>query len=270
MLKFGVVTDLHYADIDTLGTRYYRDALAKLEACVAEINHNCCDFMVELGDFKDMGHTPEDSLKFLQDIEAVFAGFNGPRFHVLGNHDLDNISKNQFMSLIENSGIEPGATYYSFDCRGYHLVVLDANYHPDGTDFGNGNFDWPEAWIPQFQLDWLENDLRKTCLPVIVLAHQMLDKGTGLHYVDNAAQVRQILEADGKVKAVFQGHNHKGGYSLLNGIHYCGLPALIEGEGLENNAYALVTAAADGRIMIRGYGSVSDRVLEAILPLRTK
>ncbi len=39
-IVFGVVTDVHYCDADTQGSRYYRDSLAKLTACVDAFNTN--------------------------------------------------------------------------------------------------------------------------------------------------------------------------------------------------------------------------------------
>lgn len=33
-LRFGMVTDPHYADVDTRGSRYYRQSLAKMKESV--------------------------------------------------------------------------------------------------------------------------------------------------------------------------------------------------------------------------------------------
>jgi hypothetical protein len=82
----------------------------------------------------------------------------------------------------------------------------------------------------------------------------------GSHYVNNAADVRGIFEDSGKVAAVFQGHNHKGGYNLINGIHYYTLKAMCEGPFPQNNAYAVVEMSAD-RITINGYANVDDMEL---------
>jgi hypothetical protein len=37
-LRFGMVTDCHYADVDSAGTRFYRESLDKLSECVAHMN----------------------------------------------------------------------------------------------------------------------------------------------------------------------------------------------------------------------------------------
>jgi len=252
--RFGIVTDCHYADADALGTRFYRESLDKLTECVALMNAERVDFLIELGDFKDQNRPPVEqrTLSYLQASEKVLQGFDGPTYHVLGNHDMDSISKMQFLTHVENTNIDSGRGYYSFDLNTLRCVVLDANYKADGTDYDHGNFDWTDANIPSEELDWLKQNLASAPGPVIVFIHQLLD-GIGSVYVNNAADVRQILQASGKVLAVFQGHHHSGSYSNIAGIHYYTLKALVEGSGPENNSYAIAEVYPDGGIIITGY-----------------
>jgi hypothetical protein len=211
-------------------------------------------FLIELGDFKDQDTPAVESrtLRYLQEVEAVFREFRGPTYHVLGNHDMDSISKRQFLTHVTNTGVAGGRAYYSFDVKGLHYIVLDANYRADGSDYDHGNFDWKDTNIPGRELDWLEQDLAASQGPVIVFVHQLLD-GTGSVYVKNAPDVRQILHASGRVLAVFQGHHHEGSYSRIDGVHYYTLRALVEGHGEDNNSYALVQVHPDEHVMITGY-----------------
>ena len=105
---------------------------------------------------------------------------------------------------------------------------------------------------------WLEADLEVTEKNTVVFVHQRLDDENNSHGVKNAQEVRKILEQSGKVLAVFQGHDHRGAYSDVNKIHYCTLPALVDGTGLENNAYAIVQIRGDGSIEIDGFGKLKD------------
>ena len=261
-LRFGLVTDCHYADADTAGTRFYRHSLDKLGECVEAMNEQQVDFLVELGDFKDQQNPPveQKTLSYLRAVESVFCKFDGPAYHVLGNHDADSLSKAQFLTNIKNTGIDPGRSYYSFDFNGVHFVALDANYKSDGSDYDHGNFDWTDANVPPAELQWLRRDLAASSGPVIVLVHQLLD-GAGSHYVKNAAEVRQIIEQSGRILAVFQGHLHDGDYSLINGIHYYTLKAVVEGPGPENNSYAIVEVRPDKSITITGYRKAVDNQL---------
>lgn len=265
LIRFGLVTDVHYADTDARGSRYYRDSLAKLKECVALMNAEQVDFLIELGDFKDQDEPPMESysLNYLRTVENVFRKFTGRRYHVLGNHDLDSISKNQFISVIKNSGIARDRTFYSFDRNGLHFIVLDANFTSEGAPYCRGNFDWRDTNIPPSQCDWLGEDMKTTELPTIVFIHQLLD-GEGDVYVNNAAQVRKLLENSGKVLAVFQGHYHQGSYNVINGIHYYTLKALVEGPAPENNSYAVVEVFSNHDIIVTGYRNAVSQDLNAI------
>ncbi len=158
--------------------------------------------------------------------------------HTIGNHDHFGISA--------KSGIEVGSpgfgkqmfqerigpTYYSFDHKGYHFIVLDTiQLTPDRS--------W-EARIDQAQLDWLAADLGKVPAggPIIVSGHVPLVTAFGSYpgpapggsgttppsahpqlSVANAWQVLPLLEKH-NVLAVFQGHTHINEVITFRGIHY--------------------------------------------------
>jgi len=262
-LRFGIVTDPHYADLDHRGNRYYRESAAKMTECVTLMNEKKVDFLIELGDFKDQAQPPTENstLAYLRTIERVFQKFNGGNYHVLGNHDVDSISKGQFLAIAANTNIPCESHYYSFDLKGVHFVVLDANYRADGLDYDSGNFTWTDANLPKAELAWLQRDLASTSKPVIAFVHQQLD-GKGSHYVKNAAAVRLILQKHQRVLAVFQGHNHAGHYSHIEGIHYYTLKAMVEGPGEKNNSYAIVEIHDNHDITVTGYHKAIRKTLE--------
>ncbi len=253
-VRFGIVADAHYADAPSKGVRHYRESVPKMTECVSLMNDEKVDFIVELGDFKDQDRPAVEgrTLEHLETIEGIFAQFSGPRYHVLGNHDLDSISKQQFLARVENTGIASEAGHYSFVARGLHFIVLDANYTSDGSDYDHGGFSWTDANVPPEQLDWLSSDLASASTPVIILSHQLLD-GEDRRCVRNAAQVREILEKSGRVLAAFQGHHHEGQYSRIDGIHYYTLKAMVDGAGDESNSYAIVEVRDSHDIVVTGY-----------------
>ncbi len=265
LLSFGIVTDVHYADRDPLGSRNYRESIAKMTECVKLMNEKKVDFFIELGDLKDQDTaiTEELTLKYLDAIEKVYGQFNGPRYHVLGNHDVDSISKEQFTDRVENTGIDKGSTYYSFDLNGLHFVVLDANFKTDGSDYDRGKFDWTDTNIPLKQLNWLRKDLGSTSKPVITFVHQQLDVA-GSTGIKNGPQVRQVLQDSKRVLAVFQGHHHPGHYSYIEGVHYYTLKGLVEGSGVLNNSYAIVEVYEDDSILVTGYRKALSKELKGL------
>jgi hypothetical protein len=253
-LRFGLVTDTHYADIEPRGSRPYRESAAKLRDAVARLNGERLDFLLELGDFKDMSEPPVEiqTLEYLRTIESVFAGFQGPRYHVLGNHDEDSISKAQFLEIVENTGIPKDRSYYAFEKKGIRIIVLDACFSADGTPYERGRFEWADCSIPATELAWLERELAASETPVIVFLHQQLD-GEGAYFVKNAADVRRVLEVSGKVLAVFQGHRHEGMFTRINGLPYYTLKGMIEGRGPDQTAFAVVEVEPDREIRITGF-----------------
>ena len=265
-LQFGLVADIHYADREPLNQRIYRDSLSKLGECVEKLNESDAEFLIELGDFKDQDDPPDEqrTLSHLRAIEEVFQRFDGGTYHVLGNHDVDSLSKAQFQANISNTGISPERTYYSFDSHGFHFIVLDANFSSDGTDYDHDQFDVYDTNIPSAELDWLEQDLTASENPAMCFIHQNLHEDEQ-PAVCNAAEVRSILETSGKVLAVFQAHVHTGGLYHVNGIYYYGMRAMVEGHAPESSSYALVDVRPDNSIIITGYRrAVAERLVPVV------
>lgn len=265
VVRFGVISDVHYADREPSGTRFYRQSLVKVNEAVDRMNQEKLDFVIELGDFKDQDAVPNEAntLKYLTDIESVFRKFDGPAYHVLGNHDMDGISKQQFLERVENSGIPKTKSYYSFDRNGVHFIVLDGNFTKDGKAYDHGNFSWDDTSIPEEEIVWMKSDLNLNQLPVIVFVHQMIDDSKGVKQaVQNAAEVRQILEQSGKVLCVFQGHVHEERYNRINGINYYSVIGVIDGDGPENSAYMIVDVNSDGSLKIKGFRKATNRSME--------
>lgn len=245
--RVGLVTDLHYADKPTKGTRHYRDTLGKLAEAAEHLTTDKPDFVVELGDFIDAADSVATEQDYLRRVSEVFNTIPATKHYVLGNHCVDTLTKEEFLS-----GVGKQESFYSFDVGGVHFVVLDACFRSDGEPYGRKNSVWTDANVPRHELDWLKADLKATDRPVIVFAHQRLDEA-GKHAVKNAAAVRTIFESSGNVSAVFQGHSHKNDHQEIAGIHYATLVALVEGAGPENNGYSLLDVLADGTIRVTGF-----------------
>ena len=265
-LRFGIVTDLHYADNEPKGSRYYRLSRQKLHDAVDAFNRSGLDFIIELGDLKDTNpnRDPETTLGFLDDIEAELQRFGGPVYHALGNHDMDCITREEFLQHTRNPGKARGRSYYTFKSRGIQFFVLDANFNEDRTPYSRGNFSWKKAYIPDEEIEWLRRELQRSRKPAIVCCHQLLDSFSDVRpevCVSNAAEVVSLLEESGRVLAVLQGHHHRGSYSQRAGIHYWTMRAMIENDYPAHNSYAIVTVEADGNITIEGFADCESRSL---------
>lgn len=256
LIKVGLMTDLHYADKPPTKTRFYREALAKLDEAVEVMNREKPALVVELGDFIDQADSVDREIEWLRTMESHFARLSMPRRYVLGNHCVGTLTKQEFAANTKASG-----SFESFEAGGVTFVILDSCFRSDGTPYSRKNFDWKDANVPKDELSWLDSQLSKASGPVIVLAHQRLDADKA-HAVQNAAEVRSLLEKSGKVLAVFQGHSHKNDYQQIAGIHYTTLVAMVEGSGVENNGYTMLDVFADGSLRLNGFRKQANRDLK--------
>ncbi len=258
LLRAGLMTDLHYADKESTKTRFYREALGKLDEAVAYYNREQPALVVELGDFIDQADSVELETEWLKVMESHFAKLEMPRHYVLGNHCVGTLTKQEFAQHSQAAG-----GHAAFEHNGVTFLILDACFREDGVPYERSNFHWQDANLPPNELAWLESELGKAGGPVIVLAHQRLDLDKA-HAVRNAAEARALLEKSGKVLAVFQGHSHKNDYQQIAGIHYTTLVAMIEGSGLENSGYTMLDILSDGSLRLHGFRRQESRVLNRI------
>ena len=206
-LKFGVISDIH-PDI-------MHDGEHRLQVFLEAAAKNKVDFIIELGDFcfAKVANVP---------FRDLWDKFPGDKYHVLGNHDMDICSKEEYMEFV---GMK--SRYYSFDKGNFHFIVLDPNnLFVDGKyiPYKNGNFyvdtSQREHLDPE-QVEWLKKDLASTDKRCILFSHECFE-----NTVQNRELVRGILEAENercgfkKVIAAFSGHDHTNYTKEINGITY--------------------------------------------------
>ena len=142
-VRFGLITDLHYADKPPAGRRHYRETPAKLAEAADHFRREPIEFLVELGDLIDAADSVEDELRYLDRIDRDFAEICPRRYYVLGNHCVDTLTKREFLD-----GVGRKEAHYSFDRGGVHFVVLDACFRSDGEPYGRKNSKWTDANVP--------------------------------------------------------------------------------------------------------------------------
>jgi len=279
-LRFAVIADPQFADKVTDGSatattsRCYRGTPAKMDSAVAFYNRlapSTPAFLLILGDYVD-GYTQSvsDSTKTMADLDTMNARtgrFQGDIYLVLGNHEQTSLNKTDIHS---KSLSKIKQNFYSFDVGPFHFVVLDGNYTSNGAHYSRlAPWTWTDTWIHKPQRDWLIADLRAAGdRPTIVSIHQNLNGASTDDYsVNNADTIRTILETNGNVTHVFQGHKHEGGYTRINGIHYITFQAMLNcpiaatGTGTANgNNYSLVTIR-DTTMFIDGQMRSPDRTV---------
>ncbi|KAK9726658.1 hypothetical protein RND81_05G228800 [Saponaria officinalis] len=240
LFSFGVISDVQYADIPDgrsfLGVpRYYRHSVLVLQRAVKKWNDlQNLKFSVNFGDIVD-GFCPKDqSLNAIKKIAHEFQKFNGPVYHMIGNHCLYNLPREELLPLL-NIHTNNSCAYYEFSpSPEYRFVVLDGfdisaigwpkdhpktlealrvlneknpnldKNSPAGLEGLKRRFLMFNGAVGKEQLEWLDRvleDATELKQKVIVCCHLPLDPG----------------------------HDHKGGYSVdSHGIHHRVLEAALE------------------------------------------
>jgi len=149
LFRFGVVTDVQYADIAD-GTsfggtpRFYRNSLLNLRcaalSCLdATVSRPCHREVVadwrtrsglvcalHLGDILDSFCPREESVDALRRVITTFDGLQQPVYHTLGNHCLANLPRPVLNAALGISGDGAGSSYYTAVLHpGFRLVMLD-------------------------------------------------------------------------------------------------------------------------------------------------
>jgi Icc protein len=191
------------------------------------------EFVIQGGDhIDDALEVPRERATELFDLYTkAESALDIPVYHTIGNHDVFGVAN-------ASSHGDPlygkrmyqeryGNTYFSFNHRGYHFVILDSIQILDTTY---------EARVDAGQIAWLEKDLAALAAgtPVIVITHVPLVTGAssytalradkvGKVFIQNAWQILPLLEKQ-NVLAVFQGHTHINEVVTFRSIPYvsCG------------------------------------------------
>lgn len=206
-LKFAIASDFHSLDVP--------DGCERIASFIKAADDEDVDFIIELGDYCRLVSGSDV-------YRDMWNDFEGDKYHVLGNHDMENNTKEEYVKEMSMPH-----RYYSFDKGGFHFIVLDGNNIFDGEkyqDFANGNFFIESRkvnFVDPEQLEWLEKDLSATDKRCILFSHESIDRA-----MNNGDKVRRILEnankQSGKKKVVlaFSGHDHSNYTKEINGITY--------------------------------------------------
>ena len=270
LFHFGLFADTQYADKPTKGTRTYRQALPLLEACAADLATRDLAFIAQLGDLIDGRETPALSRIDLERALGTLESTGHKLLHVIGNHCLTvpRADLQQRLGLAQSwyAHREPGWRFLVLDSMAFSLQSAAAE---EAATWLAANPDSPNArtWNGGFgpaQLHWLAAELQAAEAAgesVAIFAHHPIDaaSSTPAHLAWDHAEAHALITASPATVAYFSGHDHAGGYTQSNGVHFLTLPAMLESTAAPN-AYAIVEAWP-GRLVLGGIGEVQNREL---------
>ncbi|MCK5821069.1 MAG: metallophosphoesterase [Bacteroidales bacterium] len=262
IIRIGLYTDIQYYDGPAAGSRHYRQSLEKIPKMLKHLNTEDLDFLVELGDRIDRDY------KSFKPVEALLSESRHPIIFVPGNHDYSVSSFNK-IRVTAKSG--HSKAYHSQTIGKWHLVFLNgldnsivahswyslkywkakrkletlkAQNAPNAYDWNGG--------LGEKQIAWLKTQMEIAStkkMNLIVFCHQPLFPGNA-HNLWGYEYMLQLLSDHPGEAWWISGHDHRGGYQEVNGVHLLTLRGMVEGLEL---SYGILELHED-QVDLIGYG----------------
>lgn len=222
-MKIGIFTDSHYSSV-VCGIRQNNKSLEKIGVAFECFARENCELAVCLGDMIDHDNNHEAEKANLKSIADVISDYGIECKAVMGNHDAFAFEREEFYSILGETFI-PENIYTD----SVNLIFLDACWFKSGIHYMPGDTDWTDTYYPG--VDELRDILDTINGDAYIFMHQNIDPEIENELrLYNDAEIREVLEQSGKVKAVFQGHCHTGSDTTVNDIRYITYPAVCEND----------------------------------------
>ena len=222
-MKIAIITDIHHGPQSHTKEAGW-DGLPVVRQFIDRAIERNVDLVLDLGDhISDTTH--ENDYRFASDLAAIFSTFPGKRVHVLGNHDVNNLS------VVDNEAIFGQSMQSSVhDLGELRLIAWQPDVKIDmATGFKNTGAD----------LEWLVEALKADDRPAIIATHVPLSGHSQIGnyyfernaaystYPDHAA-VRKAVEETGNAALWLSGHVHWNTITNVGNIQHVTIQSLSE------------------------------------------
>jgi len=202
---------------------------------IDKINDIDPDFVISGGDLvmDALGVSYDSSMKQFDLYNNLTSGLEAPLYNTIGNHDIFGIYEEsgikpdhpEYEKQIYKNRISYGNTYYSYNFKNWHFIILDViGITDDNKYFGI---------VDSLQIEWLKKDLNNIDkdtpitivghIPFVTFADQVLEKYpaelTQSLVVTNAHEILKLFEGY-NLKLVLQGHLHLVEEMIFKDIHF--------------------------------------------------
>ena len=171
------------------------------QVAVAESNAVKPDFVMTIGDLVQ-GYTADETVlrNSWRDVDAMTQKLDAPFFYCPGNHDVETPAARKIYTELHGRN---GKTWYSFNYRSCHFVVMDSTALVIGQDKALAEAQWA----------WLSADLgaaNRTARHIFIFEHHPLDV--------KAAWSKILPMLDPAKTTIFAGHEHQLSYRKFDGV----------------------------------------------------
>ena len=262
IVRIAAVSDIHYGPNDD--TKQCARALELLESVLDQVRDYRPSLLVDLGD-RIVDQDAQTDRRRVGQVADLFKHAGLPRAHLLGNHDLENLSPACNEAILETE-----VSHRTVDIGGWQLILWQ----------GDARFRGGNLIISDQDLDWLKNQLALARYPAVVLTHIPLDSGStiGNYYFEarphgraeyhNTAEARAMITSSDAVVLVLSGHLHCNRLTTIDGVHFVTMQSLVESYTTYPEPAATWTTVelGPGCIKIEIHGN--DRAKYELMPRR--
>ncbi|MDP1732468.1 MAG: metallophosphoesterase [Devosia sp.] len=251
-MKIAIITDIHHGPQSHTKEAGW-DALAVIRDFIWHAGEQRADLVLDLGD--RISDTSRDTdRQVTAEVAEVFRTFHGPRYHVLGNHDVSNLTIEDSEEILgqsmQSQVVDLGETRLILWQPGVKITV--------GVGF-------PHV-VPG--LPWLVDALNADERPAIIATHVPLSGHSqiGNYYFESNPQystypdhavVREAVEATGRAALWLSGHVHWNTVTNVRGVKHLTVQSVSERFTTYPNgaaAFAMLEIA-DGGFIIDVHGN---------------
>lgn len=230
--KMVVFSDLHYAP--NIENKPIKFSLPILKLIINKINHEIKpDVVINLGDLIEDFNNHDKDIESLNFVWNEFSKISTQFYSVIGNHDLR--SMNSIKEVEKIMGYN-NSTFFK-DINGYHLIFLGAVLN-NSIETADGRI-IKTQFLSKEDMEWIKKDLANNELPCLVFLHYGVaeDKMKGNKWFEdspesallgNRKELKEILNKDKNVIAVFSGHQHWTKQIVEDNINYYVISTLVE------------------------------------------
>jgi Icc protein len=219
-VKIAIISDIHFAGAPPGAF----DVRPVVDAFVAWATNLKADLLLDLGDRIDDLDRPAD-LANATELAGIFERFRGPRVHLLGNHDVVNLTGEDHRSLF---GCLPG--HQAIDLGDFRVLAWEPSV------LLNRKLGFPATGQ---ELDWLTDTLMSDDRPAIIVSHIPVSGAamTGNYYFENNAdfatypdhaEIRHAVEQTGRAALWLSGHVHWNSTTNVAGIRHLTVQSVSE------------------------------------------
>jgi len=269
--EVGIVSDCQYCNCDSNNLRHYKESPNRLATAVDTMNQKQLSYTIHLGDFIDRDFSSFDT------VAPIWNSLTSKSYHVLGNHDFQ-VADSLKGKVFEKMNLNEDRRYYSFITENWRFIVLDGNdlsFHGSLTEPKKKEADtlfrrlvkdslpYAKTWnggLSKAQLHWVKKELElamEKSQNVGFYCHFPIFPLAGDNLWNRDDFIKLIDEYD-CVKLFFNGHNHKGAYDLVDGIHFLTFKAMVNTN--DETSFATVKFKNDS-VLVTGYGRELNRAL---------